>query len=237
MKNRNTQFIVLAVLSACATKVIQKNVPAPSATSAGPVASRSVPPVVTDEPTVILAPVGASTPERPVSLPTMPSVSPSPARKMPSYVLSQKSVPKVYSEAIELLQRWGNSDEFFAFFKAKRTYFAHYAGTVDAAIEKFRNCLDQGGTITLQFYDPIIPSRAYGGWNGSVIMQNLEHSYLTKAERAEHLYHETSHKCGFIHKGNRPDWYDNENSFPYASGYDFEDFLNLKLKQPSVAGE
>jgi hypothetical protein len=57
---------------------------------------------------------------------------------------------------------------------------------------------------------------------------------MTPNERAGHWLHETSHKYGWSHLGNYVTKFDNENSFPYAIGYDFEDFLETKSKTLAV---
>lgn len=231
MKTNWTKYLLLAVLIGCATQVARLP-DSPSNDSVGTALPGTLHIPAPTEPS---APA-TSVPTAPVSSGSTVEAPAPAARRTPDYVLSQKAVPQVYADAIALIKKWGNSDEFFAYFKGKRTRFSHFEGTVAEAIEQFRKCLEGAGTIRLSFYDPIIPSSAIGGWNGSVILQNLEHSYMNKVQRAGHLYHETTHKCGFVHKGNRPSWYDNENSFPYAAGYDFEDFLETKLA-PAVAGE
>lgn len=237
MKRNWTKYLLLIGLIGCATQVarLPDSPPEVSGTSSGPSEVPTAPATSasTSSPTAESAETSSAGESTSV---TLPSSNVSSSRRTPDYVITLKQVPPVYADAIALIKKWGNSDEFFAYFKGKRTRFSHFEGTVAEAIEQFRKCLEGAGTIRLSFYDPIIPSSAIGGWNGSVILQNLEHSYMTKVQRAGHLYHETTHMCGFVHKGNRPSWYDNENSFPYAAGYDFEDFLETKLA-PAVAGE
>lgn len=189
---------------------------------------------------LLLAAIGCAThvTKKSVEVIAPPDVTPVPTGvfKTPRYVLpTNYTAPKEYPQAIALIDKYGNSDEFFAYAKAKRTYYSHLTTDIEAAVKKFRDCLSTTDDVHIQFYNPTIPSKAIGAWNGYVMRQNTEHK-LNVIERSGHLFHETSHKCGFRHNGNYADKFDNYNSFPYAMGYDFEDFLTGKLK-PTLAGE
>jgi hypothetical protein len=132
-----------------------------------------------------------------------------------------------YVQAIALIKKYANSDEFIRYLQSKRTKFSHTEIEASMAIKMWREQLAKCDTINIEFYKPLYPSKTIGGWSGNKIIQNLKYDMIAE-QRAGHLLHETSHKYGWIHKGNYSDKYDNKNSFPYSVGYDFEDFLLAK---------
>lgn len=142
-----------------------------------------------------------------------------------------QTVDPSFKAAVELIKLHGNSDMFYRYMVSKRTYFAHTNKMkVTDAIKKFRTQLDQGETVQIKFYTPFLKGKAIGGWNGLVISENTKF-ILSVARRAGHIMHETSHKYLWTHDGNSSVANDNGNSFPYALGYDFEDYiLSLKPK-------
>lgn len=155
-----------------------------------------------------------------------------PAKGMPEYILPADATEE-FREARFLLARFGNSDEFWNFVAAKRKSFAHTAYTKDQAIAQFRKDLARGDQIPIQYFTKWYKTRSIGAWNGIKILQN-RNMRLTVIERAGHLLHETTHKYDFRHIGNYADRNNNQNSFPYAVGYDFEEFLATKKEQLAV---
>lgn len=144
-----------------------------------------------------------------------------------------------FVEAIQLMQKWANTDEFVAYVASKRTYFSHTDKSVTEALKLYREQLDRGDTIEITFFSPkwynyLKYKDTIGGWDGDSINENLSFSGYGPNRRAAHLLHEVTHKYDWKHQGNHSDKYDNENSFPYAIGYDFEEFLDTKTQQ--VAG-
>jgi len=139
-----------------------------------------------------------------------------------------KSAPKDnYTEAILLISKHGNSNRFYSYMKSKRKYFSHTELSVDDAIKSFRESLSKSEIINIVFYTNRF-SKAIGGWNGSVISENTKFN-MKPIELAGHIFHEASHKYGFKHLGNYKNKNDNINSFPYAIGIDFEEYLTAEL--------
>jgi hypothetical protein len=199
-------LFALLILSGCATPV-QKPVEAPKTVEK------------------ILAP-------KPVEKVT---VLPMKVWKTPKYHSEAPLTPK-YREAISLIEKWANTDEFINYVAKKRTYFSHTDKTISEVLSIWRSQLDKGETIEITYYTTWWKGRAIGGWNGDKIYENIKWAEeLTAIERAGHLLHETSHKYGWVHQGNYTNQFDNVNSFPYAIGYEFEDFLHMK--QTQVAGK
>lgn len=157
-------------------------------------------------------------------------VVPSPAKvyKTPRYKFSDTITPD-YFQAVEYIEKWANSDEFIHYVLSKRTYYSNTTYSVKEAIKLWREQLNQNDIIPIAFYTPLIKGKAIGGWDGYKINQNTKY-VLSAMHRAGHLIHETSHKYGWKHNGNKVKANNNVNSFPYAIGYDFEDFLIMKYK-------
>lgn len=180
-----------------------------------------------------------STPDKGKQTPSpLPSTSPvvvlpGNSYNTPNY-WSNSTLGPTYQEALNLVKQYANTDEFAAFVVKKRVYFSHTPKKVQEAVDLFRSQLDKGGKIQISFYTPFTKGKAIGGWDGVRINQNSKF-YLNAIDRARHILHETSHKYGWVHQGNSSVANDNPNSFPYAIGYDFGDFLELKLKTKIAA--
>lgn len=203
MKTRHYAFLLFAV--ACATHSIKETKPTPKTAEA----------ILKPRPVTVLEPI---------------EVKPK-TWKLPHYnVMAVGRDLSTYHAAINHIKTHGNSDEFYAFMAKKRKYFAHSLCKVEECIKQFREQLDRGDQIDIVFYTPFWKSNSIGGWDGSKIHQNTKF-VLNDIERAGHLLHETSHKYGWTHVGNYATRNDNENSFSYAVGYDFEEFLTMKFKQ------
>jgi len=148
--------------------------------------------------------------------------------KTPGYSLP-KDASFTFKQAVGHIEKHGNSDKFFEFVESKKFQrFTHEPLPVSEALEKFRNCLDRGDTIPVVWKYTIYPS-VIGSYSAGKIRENPRKA-LTAIERAGHLYHETSHKCGFKHVGNDWNKNDNLNSFPYVIGHVFEEYLELQEK-------
>jgi len=160
---------------------------------------------------------------------------PGAACKTPNYQ-SKSSFGPQYTQALEFVRDYGNSDDFYAFLSKKYPKFTHTDKTAFEAIRLFRTQLAKCEAITIEFYSPILKGTYVGNWDGVKISQNAKF-ILTPSRRAGHLLHETSHKYGWIHKGNKVAQYDNVNSFPYALGYAFEEFLESKLINTKLADQ
>jgi len=145
----------------------------------------------------------------------------------PKYICPP-TVSKEFLKSLDLIRDYANSKEFSNYMKSKRTYFSHTNMKSNEAIDKFMSQLSSGDTIRISFYTPLFPSKALGGWDGYSIKENTK-KYLSIIERAGHILHETTHKYGWAHQGNYVNQFDNVNSFPYAVGYDFIDFLTAKF--------
>lgn len=154
-------------------------------------------------------------------------IKPTKSWKTPKYILPN-GVDTSYKEAIILIQKYANTDEFANYVLSKRSKFSHTNLTAIQAVEKFRNDMDKGDELQISFYTPFIKSSAIGAWDGVSIRQNTR-IRMSVIDRASHLLHETSHKYGFSHLGNYPNRNDNLNSFPYAIGDEFKKFLKLTL--------
>lgn len=154
-------------------------------------------------------------------------------RATPKYVLG-KGATAEYLEAVDLVNAYANTDEFWDYVESQRTgeknYFAHTTLSVKEAIAQFRSELAKGETIQVEFFTPWYKSAQIGAWDGTRILENTQKHY-TSIKRAGHLLHETSHKYGFVHSGNYPDKNDNQNSFPYVVGYALEEFVSLRVTQ------
>jgi hypothetical protein len=155
--------------------------------------------------------------------------------RMPGFVLPADAPPE-YRDAVDLVLKYGNSDEFYAYMLKKRTYFTHTELNVREAISEFREQLADGGDSRVVFHTPqkgTLLSDAYAVWDGSRIIENTKIK-LSVTERAGVLMHETSHKYGWLHKGNDRDKFNNINSFPYAVGKDFQAFLEMKVRKKQI---
>jgi hypothetical protein len=141
-----------------------------------------------------------------------------------------------FPESIALIKKWAVSPEFTEFVIKKRKYFSHTEGTVIENVAKYTLLMGQGKIIPIAMYW-MPTSAALGGWNNTKgkILENSAKK-LSVTRRASHLLHETTHVLGWKHEGNYPEKFDNVNSFPYAIGYDFEEFLALKTGA-SIAAE
>lgn len=168
-----------------------------------------------------------------VEIPVPPVVEAPRLRNTPAYTLPAQA-SEDFKQAVELIKAYANSDEFYEYVLSKRTYFSHVGTkTAKQCVQEFRDQLDQGDTVEIVLYRNIF-SKAIGGlWADGKIHENTKYR-MTPNERAGHLLHETSHKYGWVHQGNYVTDFDNENSFPYAMGYDFEDFLETKTKTLAV---
>lgn len=169
--------------------------------------------------------VGCSTPKvkrpveilEPVTVTTTPPVQ---IWRTPNYTGGN------FTEATDLIKKWAVHPEFTDFVIKKRKYFSHTEGTVVENMTKYVMLMGQQRTIPIRmYYKPY--SSALGGWNGVSIYENSAKK-MSLNRRAGHLLHETTHALGWRHKGNYANKFDNVNSFPYALGYDFEEFLILK---------
>jgi hypothetical protein len=167
-------------------------------------------------------------------IPTPPVVVDAPRlRSTPNYSLPSDA-PEDFKQALELIKAYANSDEFYDYVLTKRKYFSHVDGkSVKQCVQEFRDQLDKGDRLEVVLYHQYF-SKALGGlWADGKIHENTKFK-MTPNERAGHWLHETSHKYGWSHLGNYVTKFDNENSFPYAIGYDFEDFLETKSKTLAV---
>lgn len=165
-----------------------------------------------------------STPKKPVEI-LAPQVTQAPQIQdfmTPTYTGGK------YLESIALIKKWAVHPEFTEFVIKKRTYFSHTEGTVIENMAKYTMMMGAGFTIPIKIYwNPV--SAALGGWHPEkqAILENYSKK-MSVTRRASHLLHETTHVLGWKHSGNYPEKFDNVNSFPYAIGYDFEEFLALK---------
>jgi hypothetical protein len=159
-------------------------------------------------------------------------ISSSFAGKMPAFAL-HPSAKDEYKGALQLIADYGNSDEFYKYVSKKRRYFSHTNLSVAGALSLFRQQLNKGGVISIEFGDTFWRKDILGVWNGYEIKDNINFK-MTETERAGHLMHETSHRYGWKHKGNLINTFDNINSFPYAIGNDFQDFLESQLVQSNA---
>lgn len=141
---------------------------------------------------------------------------------------------KVFKSAIQLIEAHANTDGFYKYMASKRTYFAHTKLKPIEAIKIFREQLNSSKTIEVKFYRPRYKSSAIGGWNGTSIYENMDFK-MEAVRRAGHLLHETSHVYGWEHQGNYANRNDNRNSFPYAVGYDFEEYI-MQITKKELAG-
>lgn len=238
MKN----LIPLILLASCASQVTSSRSTGNTTGVTGVVVSDLSAPVMT-----ILEPIevsttaalpNASVTKPSISVPTVTSstsLSPSKCRTPKFNRLDGKNFSDHFLRAIKLIEENANSDEFVSYVLKKRTYFAHTTKKVPEAVKEYREQLERCDTINVTYYRPWYKSNALGGWDGKEINENLQY-IMGDIERAGHLLHETTHKYGWDHKGQRYNLYDNVNSFPYAMGYDFEDYLKEKLK-PRLAQE
>jgi hypothetical protein len=157
------------------------------------------------------------------------------ALRMPGFVLPADAPPE-YKDAVELVLKYGNSDEFYAYMLKKRTYFTHTELNVREAISEFREQLADGGDSRVEFHTPHKGTTlfdSYAVWDGRRIIENTQ-IHMSVTRRAGILMHETSHKYGWSHKGNSPEKFNNLNSFPYAVGDDFKAFLDMKVRNKQI---
>lgn len=221
----SSALLVLAV--ACAT-----NTPKPTPE----VVDEVLKPAPSTMPSLESKPVGPL-PQATANLPTPTVLAPIEVKqwKTPTYVfMGTHRDLSVYHEALAHIKNHANTDEFYAYMLKKRTYFKHSPHSVAETIKLWREQLNKGDIIEVHFYTPWWKSRVVGGWDGSKINDNTKF-VLNAIERAGHLLHETSHKYGHIHQGNYMNRYDNINSFPYAVGIDFEEYLHAK-EAKTIAG-
>jgi hypothetical protein len=156
-------------------------------------------------------------------------------RVSPTYAFKGRMPSDLYIQAVNFILQYANSDEFIEYL-SRRDHFSHVGNkTAQEVIAEWRDQLDRQDVMYISYYTPWFSDRI-GGWDGETIRQNTKYlEKLTVAERAGHLLHETAHKYGWVHEGNYTNENDNVNSFPYAVGYDFEDFI-LK-KTGNLAGK
>lgn len=155
--------------------------------------------------------------------------------RMPGFVLPADAPPE-YKDAVELVLKYGNSDEFYAYMLKKRRFFTHTDLNVREVITEFRQQLEEGGDSRVEFHTPqkgTLLNDAYAVWDGRRIIENTK-IRLSITERAGVLMHESSHKYGWMHKGNDRDKFNNINSFPYAVGIDFQAFLDNKIIRKKI---
>ena len=162
-----------------------------------------------------------------------PAIELTPYVKTPVYALATDATPE-FNRAVNLIAKYGNSDEFYGYMKSKRKTFSHTPMTRDQAISHFRAQLDRADLIPVDMLDEK-DKLFQGGWyvggfnhKDQSIKENKYFRFFRPRDRAGHLLHETAHKYGFQHAGNDMHSNDNLNSFPYAAGIDFIEFLELK---------
>jgi hypothetical protein len=152
--------------------------------------------------------------------------------KTPTLLLPSEA-DKTLKEAARVFQEYGNSDEFYRYLRKNVDDLEGGNETnIDAAIMKFRKCLNERAEIRIEFvnYSPEYRGRVIGGWRNDHLAQN-KFKELDVIERAGHWIHEISHACGFTHVDNDIMIYPIiRRSFPYQVGYKFESFLNTRRK-------
>lgn len=156
---------------------------------------------------------------------TLPEIIvPSTPGKTPKYKCYNCTLGESYVKALGYIEKHANTDEFEKYFLKKRTRLSHVDGkSPEMAIKTFREQLALEDEILISFYwNPV--SKGLGAWDKGFIKQNTKYK-LKPYELSGHLLHETSHKYGWKHLGNYKDKNDNLNSFPYAVGDEFKNYL------------
>lgn len=210
-------LIVLLTLASCANQT----------TSSAPSTSPSA-----------TSPVSNPTTASPTDAPASATVWRAPKLKLPSNPGSK------FIEAARIFADHINSDQFYTYLRSyvKKPLAGGNETDLEAAIAKYRKCLNESAEITVEWGWYRWGSPAIGGWNGYAIKQNPRYG-LTTVERAGHWVHEIAHKCGSNHgisikgkiveQNNLESYPIMRESWPYQVGYAFEDYVTLKF---SVAG-
>lgn len=143
------------------------------------------------------------------------------------YRIDGKDFIDEYPETFELL-KLANTNEFEKFVLSKnRVKFSHTNVPVGEAIKLFRSQLTECRSIAVYFYSE--KNTFYGGWSASKNRMSQNAYYkMDSIKRAGHLLHEVSHVYNWKHQGNNVNKNNNKNSFPYAIGNDFREFLTKR---------
>lgn len=166
-----------------------------------------------------------------------------------SYKVPALSIPEnsnaTVKEALALFHEHSQSEEFYSYVrKTVKTLAGGNETDVERAIQKTRECFNRLGPIQIKWRNygvwPVYKSAAIGGWSYAeqVIYQNPR-KLLNSIERAGHWYHELTHACKFSHISNNINTHPIiRKSWPYQSGYAFEDYVIEKRRaKVELAGE
>lgn len=167
-------------------------------------------------------PEGATESQVIINLATAPTSS----GRVPNLILPPRPSREMNAAKI-LVGLHLNSDEFWDYFRSKvKTLSGGNASNVELSVHNFRIWLSSTPSVSIVWGRYAFWSKALGGWNGSVVLQNSR-KVMTAAERASHWSHEVTHAAGFSHNGN----YQNSTtlaSFPYQVGDRMQEYLSSK---------
>lgn len=162
--------------------------------------------------------------EKPIPAPEIILKAPG---NVPTFTCLNCNFPERYFKAFSFIHRFANTDEFETYFLSHRKELSHVDGhSPEIVMKTFRKQLALSEKIEVSFYwQPL--SSGIGAWDIDRIKENTKFN-LSPISLAAHLLHETSHKYGWKHLGNFKTENNNQNSFPYAVGDEFEKYLTEK---------